>query len=39
MHILKLKLLLIAIEMMNEDGKPEIAINPQKMKIKSTTVG
>ena len=35
----QLKLLIIAIETNSEDGKPEIAINPQNVKIKNATVG
>ena len=31
--------MIIAIETTNEDGKPEIAINPQEVKIKNATVG
>ena len=35
----QLKLLLIAIESTNEDGKPEISLNPGATKLKSSTVG
>ena len=35
----QLQLLIIAIETKSEDGTPEIAINPQKVKIKNATVG
>ena len=37
--IFKLKLLIIAIETMNEDGKAEISLNPGGVKIKNSTVG
>ena len=35
----QLKLLIIAIATSSEDGKPEIAINPQNVKIKNSTIG
>ena len=35
----QLKLLLMAIETINDEGKPEISINPQNVRIKRETVG
>ena len=36
---IQLKLLIIAIELTNSDGKTEIAVNPQKVRIRNATVG